>query len=344
VVRRGSALVVIVLAVTAAAGCELIAGIKDRPLAASGAVDGATDLAGGAGGTAGSGGTAAGTGGAGTGGAALTGGATGTGGSADAAVAADAAGMGGASGAPGTGGTTGSGGATGSPDAGGKTDVAAGGGTGGTPDAAGSGGAAGAPYVCPPVAANQPGIVDFETVGTVGAPITNLPFRTQSGVDGSIFAMAQTAAGSSLQLVNDGHGSAVALNFSLTGSGLSKRAGTLYIHIATPPGGMPAGAQSPCVDASRYAGIRFWAKGPASGSFNLFSPQPTGEMGVVSHSSSTPISLAPQWQLVEIPWNQLVPATGSRFFSPSAFWLFTFAVEANSDISLTLDDIAFIEP
>jgi hypothetical protein len=45
-----------------------------------------------------------------------------------------------------------------------------------------------------------------------------------------------------------------------------------------------------------------------------------------------------------IPWNQLVPASGSRFFAPSAFWLFTFAVEANSDSSLTLDDIAFIEP
>jgi hypothetical protein len=335
-VKAAAVLAAVALA-GAVGGCEIIAGIKDRPLAVGGAggsaeMDAATvaDASPGASdGPRGTGGVP-GSGGAGPGGVS---------GTADAALPADVPGVGGTGGMTGTGGAAGSGPAA--PDAGAMIDAR--GGAGGTVDAAGAGGAGGVSFVCPPVAANQPGIIDFETAGMVGASITTLAFKTQAGVDASLFAMIMSLGGGSLREVNDAHGGNVALNFSVTGNGFDTRTGTLFLSIATPPTGAPAGAQTGCVDVSRYAGLRFWAKGPASVNLIAYSAKATGETGLGRFSEKR-FGVDAQWHLIEVPWNELsVTVAGGTPFTPAAFWFVNFVVTGQSDISLTLDDVAFIE-
>jgi hypothetical protein len=158
--------------------------------------------------------------------------------------------------------------------------------------------------------------------------------------------MIMTLGGGSLKEVSDAHGGNVALAFAITGSGVDNRAGTLFVNISTPPGGMPAGAQSPCIDVSRFAGIRFWAKGPAYVTFTAYSPKATGESAsIIAHLSETHFGVNNQWQPIEIRWDELTPApaAGEDPFDPAALWFFTFAPSGQSDITFLLDDLAFID-
>lgn len=150
-----------------------------------------------------------------------------------------------------------------------------------------------------------------------------------------------TGAGS-LRRVIEAHGGTGALNFSVTLTGTGARRGTLYMRF-TPPTGTPPGAKGPCVDVSRFTGVRFWAKGPASVTFSAYTPQPTSEVGVVAHVGSTTFGVNNQWQLIEIHWDE-VQATSAQFpFDPSGLWFFTFGLDGVQDVTLTLDDVTFIE-
>ena len=109
--------------------------------------------------------------------------------------------------------------------------------------------------------------------------------------------------------------------------------------------GAPPGANGPCLDVTRYRGIRFWAKGPASVTLSAYTPQSQSDgPGVVNHTGSMQFGVNNTWSLVEVPWEEFQRPSGTLYpFETDALWFFTFVLDSIQDVTLQLDDIAFME-